>query len=810
MNRPTTKNESQEQTLIKQYISKFAETVESYESYSYHYKTFLSKIHQTFTQQELMPLMYSFLRNENILSITNQDAFYEKIISLMKNRFVSKTQKQEEENEDTADDEEEEAIIETNKYNHELVTSIEKLINDPANTEALKEEINRMYKSLISLKSSDKVKEIEEERIYYCLKELVFNTSVTLIEKQLVYDKLVAVVANLRLDISKVQVKRLSQVIEDSNIKSITAKDLENVISKMKGIIQSTNMENVFCHFFSYLQVDESELSDDSNNVNDISYIESLIRSMVIQIGAFWHLADEIGNYTYKRDRSGLLLLNKLASKYDECFMINAYIHDDNDTSLFHHCAFHGIEHLLDLLLTQNIDISILVDKSGANVEDTAWSCAQWAVYRKLLFGKMGNKMKNKAKNEEKRISIKEGISDVFLNNIVDKNSNVLEDIVTEMINLIKAKKPMSDDLLLIAWKYEENRIASAAKDSNIYIVPQENKVNRIQKALMDQLTQALSKKIKKRDFLWFKYYLFDSVVWYKQENTVMSQLNNEMKNDQDNVTTTKTDGNESSTRENGKNGNDSGGGKIMYSKLVDIVNKNETQRNYLKRKINKILRNESFFWNKMINFKEYLVCEETPGLRQDSVLDKNTSQQILKYPIRSTFDYDKLESYNLVDRYNSLVYLSNLIIVANSLNQLYHTTMKNEILSKLPSSVNYKYTAGPLKQHERMVTKSESDYAAKPFPCGAHVLDIIRCTITFDDCKSLITALNHIIKFINKGDTCIKKVLRVKNMFAHSDSIYIYGDIKLNLLLESGELEMGMIVECQLLLSMMLGKRLL
>ena len=108
--------------------------------------------------------------------------------------------------------------------------------------------------------------------------------------------------------------------------------------------------------------------------------------------------------------------------------------------------------------------------------------------------------MKNKAKNEEKRIGIKEGIIDVFSNNIVDKNRSVLEDIVTEMINLIKEKKQMSDDLPLIAWKYEENRIANATKDSNIYIVLQENKVNCIRKALIDQLTQASSKNVKKRD----------------------------------------------------------------------------------------------------------------------------------------------------------------------------------------------------------------------------------------------------------------------------------------------------------------------
>ena len=47
--------------------------------------------------------------------------------------------------------------------------------------------------------------------------------------------------------------------------------------------------------------------------------------------------------------------------------MINSYIHDDNDTSMFRQYAFHGIEHLLDLLLMQTI-------------EDTAWSCAQRAV----------------------------------------------------------------------------------------------------------------------------------------------------------------------------------------------------------------------------------------------------------------------------------------------------------------------------------------------------------------------------------------------------------------------------------------------
>ena len=88
----------------------------------------------------------------------------------------------------------------------------------------------------------------------------------------------------------------------------------------------------------------------------------------------------------------------------------------------------------------------------------------------------MGNKIKNKAKNEEKRISIEEGISDVFLNNIVDKNSDVLEDIVTERISVIKEKKPMSDDILLVAWKHEENRNANTTKDSNIYVVPQKIK----------------------------------------------------------------------------------------------------------------------------------------------------------------------------------------------------------------------------------------------------------------------------------------------------------------------------------------------
>ena len=106
-------------------------------------------------------------------------------------------------------------------------------------------------------------------------------------------------------------------------------------------------------------------------------------------------------------------------------------------------------------------------------------------------------------------------------------------------------------------------------------------------------------------------------------------------------------------------------------------------------------------------------------------------------------------------------------------------------------------------------------------FGCvAAQLLDIIRCQCVYDTPEHLMNGLNTVISRVKKGDTCLKRVLRVKNLFVehkkeaqmmlrkksvkreikNDDWLYQYADIKLNILMDYNA--MSMIVEVQFLLT--------
>ena len=88
-----------------------------------------------------------------------------------------------------------------------------------------------------------------------------------------------------------------------------------------------------------------------------------------------------------------------------------------------------------------------------------------------------------------------------------------------------------------------------------------------------------------------------------------------------------------------------------------------------------------------------------------------------------------------------------------------------------------------------------------------------------YDSPKDLLAGIETVTKRVKKGDTCLKKIMRVKNGFienkkeaqehlltrgekrkiAKNDYLYQYADIKLNIMM-SHEAK-SMIVECQFLL---------
>ena len=90
------------------------------------------------------------------------------------------------------------------------------------------------------------------------------------------------------------------------------------------------------------------------------------------------------------------------------------------------------------------------------------------------------------------------------------------------------------------------------------------------------------------------------------------------------------------------------------------------------------------------------------------------------------------------------------------------------------------------MKRIERCQAKAESDYSSRQYPGGSCLVDLIRCSLSFTTCEDLLKGLKLVIDRVNDGDTCFKRVVRVKNMFKRNNNDkYSYRDIKLNLLME-------------------------
>ena len=166
-----------------------------------------------------------------------------------------------------------------------------------------------------------------------------------------------------------------------------------------------------------------------------------------------------------------------------------------------------------------------------------------------------------------------------------------------------------------------------------------------------------------------------------------------------------------------------------MYHKLVEISDKNlAVQVDFLKNSIDKIMDNkenkeEREAFEKMIDVKEKMICDPVIGVRQDTAVDIETGEELLKFPNNTAYDRQTLQkiqlsmpsnsNFNVLDHFDANSYLGTLIVTAYSLNPMFHETMKN-IFGLTDNEIkNDKlkviYGQGPVKTIERAQAKAET-----------------------------------------------------------------------------------------------------
>ena len=140
----------------------------------------------------------------------------------------------------------------------------------------------------------------------------------------------------------------------------------------------------------------------------------------------------------------------------------------------------------------------------------------------------MGSKMRAKANKETKKLEIQYGFVNQFMSYINDALSNknkkklakqhsaAMDGLLSITIDLIERRLPISDDILLLCFRYE----LECNKENKTFQPTQTKLWQAIEKVLnkilkIPNFNDILDVTESKKDFLWFKMYLFNSSVKY-------------------------------------------------------------------------------------------------------------------------------------------------------------------------------------------------------------------------------------------------------------------------------------------------------
>eukprot|EP01084_Bolivina_argentea_P161475 281078_1 len=113
-------------------------------------------------------------------------------------------------------------------------------------------------------------------------------------------------------------------------------------------------------------------------------------------------------------------------------------------------------------------------------------------------------------------------------------------------------------------------------------------------------------------------------------------------------------------------------------------------------------------------------------------------------------------------------------------------TIINNEFQNHVNTVMSHygEFKSGPMKKVERCVSKVENDYQDAQYPKCSKLLDLVRCSVTFNTVEQLLKGYNGLIRHVSKNKTIIQ-LARIKNGFVDKGNGG-YRDIKINVVYKS------------------------
>ena len=271
-------------------------------------------------------------------------------------------------------------------------------------------------------------------------------------------------------------IRRISNENDNEN-------DNDNDAPSANEIIKST-----FCSYFA------SKFSSQSGSIKP--NLENFLSIFLLQVSMFWKCVDSIMKHYYgemsSSDKQSTL------QKYLDSGMMDICMCDNYGQTLYHIAVTFDDSDTLEMLLGIDNDL----DKYKTLLSDSpmllAMEKGRWGIVKMLSLSKMGSKIKNMAKATEESVTLTRGIAHHILKEFGEKG---IETVISKMISLISKQLPVSDDILLACWKYEEMRSKHNLND------------NRIWQAIQKELSKVFSNSKNNRSWYWFEMYIWKSAV---------------------------------------------------------------------------------------------------------------------------------------------------------------------------------------------------------------------------------------------------------------------------------------------------------
>lgn len=358
--------------------------------------------------------------------------------------------------------------------------------------------------------------------------------------------------------------------------------------------------------------------------------------------------------------------------------------------------------------------------------------------------------------------------------------NNVMNSLLKTVQELLKRKMPINDDLLVLCFEYcKLTYLKANSKKSNILnnILGSKNAtimsdfITVLQNISKECLDAEYESEAKVRNYQWFKQYLSDSNIWMMETGT------NEQNPAKDNTTLSdkavKTkNNNETKEKEKKTDDDDEKESKQQQAKRVRY----SLVYDYLEDTVDHALKQQKQFihdntleeeklgeeiWHELLNIEDYK-SNKYKDIRQDCIDNgvKSDFTEAQLWEIAINIDNTNFDAFNIMTK----SHLNKCLVTAQSLNFQFQNDVE-KVFHKINDSVYFQ--TAMVKLEERSLVKANVDYAQRPFPSSAAIVDYVRCSVTFDTAPELVEAIKIFKEKVkNKQAGCIVEIVRVKNSF--------------------------------------------